>query len=81
MIKLKKKKGCTCPCCGNQDCEIINYELNDDFDLSISFWCQDCQDSFIDFYCLEYDGYCHGNAVYDKDGELVAGEEDDELLN
>ena len=69
MCRFDKKRDMgTCPKCGNDYCEITDYEMDVDC-LSTRWYCKDCEETWTEYYTLTYGGYYHNGKIYDADGK------------
>lgn len=64
----KKREMGICPKCGGDNTSMEDYEMDVDC-LWTKFYCNDCEESWNEYYTLVYDGYHQDGVVYDAEGE------------
>lgn len=68
MCRFNKREMGTCPKCGNDYCEMTDYEMDIDC-LWTKWWCKGCEKSWNEYYTLIYNGYVTDDKVYDAEGK------------
>ena len=64
----KKREMGICPKCGSDYNKVIDQEI--DVDCLWTKWhCNDCEETWTEYYSLTYDGYYYDGKVYGADGK------------
>lgn len=72
----KKNESCVCPQCNSGE-YVERYDTEFDVDLMINkMYCTKCNNSWREYYILQYDGYSDESGEYDANGNDINDEAD-----